>query len=126
MAKLLIIAPSQYYQGQVTLFRGDEWNINAQITEDYNGVRIPVDLTGATVSGFFPAASGGDNLAFAASLVNESVGLIRVNVPESASSGTELMQDPISWYIEMDQDGARTTVQTPDTPLVITDPQFNS
>lgn len=126
MAKVLILDPNQYLQGVVPLTRGDRWTIDARVMEDQNGVRQPVDLTAASVTGYFPPATGSTPIAVSGTLVSAAEGHCRFTVLESVTPTVGLVQEPSSWYIQASLPQGLTTISTPDEPLVINDPSFRT
>ena len=126
MANALIILPDQYLQGVVTLYRGDQWNLNFQLVNQVGGVNVAADMTAASgVTGFFPAATGGV-LGIPCTAIDVGHGFYRCVVPSNLSSDAALASDASSWYAQALTPNGLQTFATPDMPLVINDPMFQT
>jgi hypothetical protein len=128
MAKSLILQGSQYLQGAVTLYRGDQWTILAKISEVIGGVGTPVSLAAASgVTAFFPSVSGqGYNIAVPCTITDPTNGYISCVVPVSVTPTVALVPEQSSWYVQAMLVTGLQTITTPDQPLVINDPNFTS
>lgn len=127
MAKVVVISPQMYLQGQVTLYQGDQWNVFFQIVDFYNGVSIPTNLSNASgIMAFFPAASGGSNIGVAATVTDATQGLCQVTVPPAITTNLGPIADASSWYVQAQLVLGLLTIPTLDMPLVIAAPGFTS
>jgi|ERR1019366_3408057 hypothetical protein len=125
MAKVLILAPSQYLQGQVNLFQGDQWSVTGQIVDQYNGVSVPTNLTGAQgVTAYFPGVAG-VAVQVPATISDASQGIVTISVSPTVSQ-TVLSSEGSSFYVQVSGliAGGLVTVPTFDQPLVVTAPTF--
>lgn len=126
MAKVLLLAPAQYLQGQVSLFQGDQWNLYFQINDQYNGVNLPTSLTSASgVTGFFPMATGGVT-GVPCSLLDSQNGFGLCVVPNTVTPSIMALSEPTSWYVQVTLPTGLQTIETPDQPLIIGPPSFVS
>lgn len=124
MAKILLTQPTLYFQGQVTLFQGDEWNVGFQVVDNFNAVVVPLNASSLPApTAFFPAASGG-SIPVLGSWSDGANGFGAVVVPTQITQNLGSL-DPTSWYVQIALPGLET-IQTPDQPLIIIPPQFNS
>jgi hypothetical protein len=127
MATLLLLDRAQYFQGMVSVFRGDAWAIDAQVVDQIGGVRLPKDLTGKSVTAYFPSATGGDNIAAVAELTNALAGSIRIPVTDDVTPLVEENTGGIQLFVVVDgvaASGNPYTAQITDPDLAVIDRQF--
>lgn len=123
MALILQLLQKQYFQGQVKFFRGDEWEVLMQAIDSIGGVPNDVDLTGGSVTAWFPAATGG-SIGVIAQLTQEDCGQFKARVTTDVSAQVQLNDSGI--YLFATIQGAvdvpgPATIQTPNPDFVIAD-----
>ncbi len=128
MAIILKLAREQYIEGGVRLFRGDAWNIDAQVVNRVGTVDLDKDLTGGTLTAYFPkdAASGG-TVSAAATIIDAACGKIRIPVDEDTTPLIQTAVNGIQLYVLMDgipASGYLTTAQMLEPDLQILDREF--
>lgn len=127
MAILLLLDPAQYFQGSVRVYRGDAWAIDGQIVNQVGGVKLPVDLTGASATAYFPPATGTELVAASVELTVAKSGAIRIPVSEDISPTIAETPNGLQAYVVVDgipATGNLFTAQMPDPDLAILDREF--
>lgn len=128
MAILLRILRNQYFEGQVSLYRGDKWALNCQIVDSVGGVDQLKDLRGASATGYFPS-TGGDTVAASVQLTDAQSGQIQLQVPASDTPQVALSTGGIQPYVvvaDLPASGGPSpfTAQAPAADVVILDREF--
>jgi hypothetical protein len=119
MAKILILDEKHYISGRVPLRRGDQWVLDGKIVDRVKGYDTAVNLTGASVTAFFPADDDADTdslIAVSGTLTNAECGQVRITVAEDVTPTVALAEQGISPYAVYDtpSDGPFTVeVQSP-------------
>ena len=118
MAYKLKLDKSRYFQGQLTLVRGDKWDLKASIVEKIGSVESPVDISTWGITGFFPGVQA------AVSINDGPGGQITLSAPSSSTPGAQLVQN-VTMYVQAQNPTIFATIETDDAALSITDPGFN-
>lgn len=127
MALLLLLAKDQYYQSEVTRFRGDRWTLDAKVVNRVGGVDTDKDLTGASASAFFPPATGTTPIAVAATLSDAPCGKIRFSVDKDTTPLIAECPQGTTIYATINGlSESPVSVETPDADLVVVDKGFSS
>lgn len=128
MALLLLLAKDQYFEGSVSRFRGDRWNLDCKVVNRIGGVDTDKDLSGVTVSAYFPPADGTTPIAVAGTLAAASVGKVRFTVDEDTSALIAEAAQGTTFYATIDGlvDESPVSVETPEPDLSIRDKDFAS
>lgn len=116
--------PQYGLDGMVSLYRGDDWNLSGKLINQIGDYEEPVDASAYSVSGFFPALSGGADLL--APAATGSCGLITVSMP---AASTPLVQENTGGegaYIVIFDGVKLQTVPTRDQAIAILDRGFSS
>jgi hypothetical protein len=129
MAVYLSLDKSQYLEGLIPLFRGDDWLLTGkivnQLPQNYFGY---VDLAGVSATAYFPTDPTLNLVPVQPAVVqftNVLEGEFTINLPASASISTLLTPNGSSIYMETKSaSGLTTTYQTNDSPLQIQDRTF--
>lgn len=128
MAKILLLDRSQYVEGSVRLYRGDRWNLACRAVNRLAGVDQPVDITGASITGFFPAATGCEGVvAVSGTPTDPTNGEFNVPVSEDVTPLVSEMPIGFSFYAVIDSlpaSGSPFTAQTLNPDLEILDREF--
>lgn len=123
MALILTLLQKQYFQGQVKFFRGDQWELLLQAINKVGNVSEEVDLTGGSITAWFPAASGGA-IGVIASLVKEDCGIFKASVAPDVSAQVQLNDSGIYLFATIEDApglGGPVSIQTPNQDFIIAD-----
>ena len=127
MSRYLRLSKDQYgISGLIPLTAGDDWTITARVVSLVGGVELDQNIAGATVSGFFPAASGGF-LQGTCVILDSTCGQIQLGLPQNVSSGALLSDQGIAPYVTLQDSLGLHTLYPYDLPLQIVPrgtPQF--
>lgn len=107
--------------GMIGLVRGDDWLLTGRVVDNVQGVDLEVDLTGDSITGFFPSASGcGIMLPVTATITNPTVGQIQLSVPKGQSPQVLLSDVGLAPYVTL-QSAVLQTIYPYDAPVKVTD-----
>lgn len=121
MAKQLRLRRGQYLQGSLNLYRGDAWSVLGDVVERVGNVLTPADLTGLSLTGWFPGAVTG-----AVEVTDALGGAIKIALSEEQTPLAPVTTIGTSMYLTALGDDGLTTIVTDDAPLVIQDRGFIS
>lgn len=127
MARLVSLNPRHFLQGVATVFRGDQWLLDAQLLERVGETDAGVDLTGGSATAYFPAVDcDSEPLAVPVTLTGPASGLFRVSVDESQTEDeVGLAEMGTSLYVVFDTPASgQFTAETVRQDLVIRDRGF--
>lgn len=105
--------------GLVSLFQGDDWNLDGKVVDLIGSYEAPVDMSPYAATGYFPSASGGADLPFPAA--TGVCGSLAVSVP--AASGALVLQNTggsgAYVVVQNQMTGKLQTIPTIDQAVVI-------
>lgn len=110
--------------GLIPVKRGDDWKLSAFIVEKYSGYEVEVDMTGASATGYFEAASGGA-VARSVTVVDEIAGEILIEADKTFTQNIALDPDGQSVYVVITHpDRGEITAETQIPILEVKDREF--
>lgn len=123
MAKILKLDPQQYFQGSITLTRGDDWALAAHIVDRINGLDLgQADLEGVACTGFLPNSDASAAPLSATGVINCD-GRVSFQFPALATTAAALSRG-IGMYAVLEDLLGLHTVFSPDQAIDIRDPGF--
>jgi hypothetical protein len=131
MARILILDPKHYLNGNVTLTREDQWVLDAKVVDVLPGqYQRDVDLTGSAPTAYFPQDPDvvpAGAIAGSISLTNPTAGEVRLTLPVGDSANAPLTVSGLDLYLEiLDTVLGLQTISTQNQPLLIRDRGFSA
>lgn len=83
--------------GLIPLKRGDDWQLSGQMVEKYARYQSPLDLTGCSATAYFEGDPSG-TVTSVVQVVDELAGLVRIDLPASATPGVALSDSGTTIY----------------------------
>ncbi len=113
MAIILLLDKAQYIEGSVRLFRGDAWNLNARVVDRIGSVDVDKNLTGASVTAYFPNAdtSATGDITATAVIVDAECGKIQIPVTDEVTPLIALATNGIQPFVVVEG------LETPSDPF---------
>lgn len=127
MSKVIYLEKDQFGEdGTVPVFKGDDWAIRTRIGNDAPGLPFAqIDMTGKSVTGYFPAATGGTVTAIG-TVTDAPGGRVTFDLPPESTEQTLETTGTDFYAIVEDGDEEQETYQTRGQLLEIKSRGFTS